>query len=147
MQFNIFSLFVLTTVAAIACAIARLPIDPVAKGFPIFTLIVCYYGWAVRNRKYADPRVQQPVSRASRAAAYLIPICFDTLLYGYLLFLVPLFRQSRFWLLWYGLAIVYTIVTGVRLWSAFRPDPQLPVELGAAANPASRGVSGNDAKT
>ena len=61
-QFGLFALFVLTTAAAGTFAIIRLPLPLVAKMLIIQTIAVCFFGWAVRNRKYPDPRVPQEQS-------------------------------------------------------------------------------------
>ena len=62
-QFGMFALFVLTTVAVGSFAIIRLPLPLIAKMLIIQTIAVCFVGWAVRNRKYPDPRVQQKLSQ------------------------------------------------------------------------------------
>ena len=61
-QFGLFALFVLTAAAAGSFAIIRLPLPLIAKMLIIQTIAVCFFGWAVRNRKYPDPRVQQALS-------------------------------------------------------------------------------------
>jgi hypothetical protein len=61
-QFGVFALFMLTTAAAGSFAIIRLPLPLIAKMLIIQTIAVCFFGWAVRNRKYPDPRVQQVLS-------------------------------------------------------------------------------------
>jgi hypothetical protein len=123
MQFNLFSLFVFTTVAAIGCAIARLPIDPVAKACPIFALIVCYYGWAVRNHKYPNPRRQPqlPPSRTRR----MLQVCIDASIYAMVLFSNnQTSRQFSLQLLWYAMALGFPGLLGFRVWYALKPDPK-----------------------
>ena|SRR6478672_12624194 len=61
-QFGVFALFVLITAIAGSFAIIRLPLPLVAKMLIIQTIAVCFFGWAVRNRKYPDPRVPQELS-------------------------------------------------------------------------------------
>jgi low affinity Fe/Cu permease len=56
-QFGLFALFVVMTVAAVACAVTRLPIPWIAKFGPLWALLIFLIGWAVRNRKYPDPRL------------------------------------------------------------------------------------------
>jgi len=58
-HFSLFTLFVLTTAAAAAFAIIRLPLPLIGKMLICQTVAFCFLGWAVRNRKYPDPRVQQ----------------------------------------------------------------------------------------
>jgi nitrogen fixation-related uncharacterized protein len=62
-QFGIFALFVLTTAAAGSFAIIRLPLPLIAKMLIIQTIAICFFGWAVRNHKYPDPRVRQVLSQ------------------------------------------------------------------------------------
>jgi hypothetical protein len=64
-QFGLFALFLLTTAAASAFAIIRLPMPFIAKMLIVQSIAVCFWGWAVRNRKYPDPRVPGKQSRAS----------------------------------------------------------------------------------
>jgi hypothetical protein len=59
-QFGIFDLFVLMTAAALAFAIVRLPLPAIGKFIAVLMIAICFYGWAVRNRKYPDPRVPLP---------------------------------------------------------------------------------------
>src|SRR5262245_21431136 len=61
-QFGLFALFVLITTAAAAFAIIRLPLPLIMKMLIVQTIAVRYFGWAVRNRKYPDPRVPQKQS-------------------------------------------------------------------------------------
>ena len=130
MQFNLFSLFVLTTAAALACAIARLPIDPMARVFPIAAIVICYIGWAVRNYKYPDPRQQPRFSPPSRSRRVL-QLCLHTPLYVLMLYSnYPLSsnnswpRQFPFQLLWYAMLICFAGLFVFQLWYALKPDPK-----------------------
>src|SRR3954469_21386677 len=67
-QFSVFALFVLLTAAAISFAIIRLPVPVIFKFLTIQSVVVCFLGWAVRNRKYPDPR-QPPSPTSVRIAA------------------------------------------------------------------------------
>jgi len=62
-QFGLFALLVLTTVAAGSFAIIRLPLPFIAKFLIIQSIAVCFVGWAVRNRKYPDPRLPMKPAR------------------------------------------------------------------------------------
>jgi|SRR5262245_33886675 len=62
-QFGLFALFVLITAAAAAFAIIRLPLPLIGKMLIVQTIAVCFFGWAVRNRKYPDPRAPQKLSQ------------------------------------------------------------------------------------
>src|SRR5262245_35146053 len=72
-QFGILALLILTMAAAAAFAIIRLPLPFVAKLVMVQTVAVCFIGWAVRNRKYADPRVPQPTPSARQILVSLVP--------------------------------------------------------------------------
>jgi len=61
-QFGVLALFVLMTAVAGSFAIIRLPLPLMAKMLIIQTIAVCFFGWAVRNRKYPNPRVQHEQS-------------------------------------------------------------------------------------
>jgi hypothetical protein len=121
-QFDIFSLFVLTTVVAMGCAIVVSPIPTVAKGMPIFALAICYYGWLIRNYKYPDPRKPQPMTRRMRISMYLTPVVLETVVVIYLLRKMP--RAPQYSWLWYSAAAFFSASTLVRLWLAFKPDPR-----------------------
>ncbi len=132
MQFNLFSLFVLTTVAAVGCAIARLPIDPMAKAFPIFAVVVCYVGWAVRNHKYPDPR-QQPASRPLSRTRRWLQVGIHAPMYAFLLYGNNRWPpQIRFQILWYLMATCFACLFAFQVWYAVKPDPQ-PVTTNAEA--------------
>ncbi len=60
-QFGILTLFILMTVAAIACAIVRLPIHPVGKLFSLVALWICFSVWS-----RGKPDAQQAASLAYR---------------------------------------------------------------------------------
>lgn len=65
-QFGILALLVLMTAVGVAFAVVRLPVDPMLKLSVVFAIAICFYGWAMRNWKYADPRaagVQPPARR------------------------------------------------------------------------------------
>ena len=124
LQFNLYSLLVLTTVVAMGCAVARLPIPLAAKLGPIFALALCYYGWSVRNWRYPDPRRPQTISRTSRMARFLIPLAIDIPLFAYLFFGTPWRRQMP--ILWSTLTVSFLLVTAFRVWSAVKPDPKPP---------------------
>jgi hypothetical protein len=86
-QYGIAALLVLTTAAAGVFAIARLPIPFVAKFCIIQSIAICFLGWAVRNRKYPDPRAAQrhPVTTRQLVLALLI----NVLMFGaYFVFLL-----------------------------------------------------------
>ena|SRR6266481_1816281 len=72
-QFGTLALLTLTTAAAVAFAIIRLPLPFAAKFLMVQTVAVCFFGWAVRNRKYADPRVPQPKPSARQILVSLVP--------------------------------------------------------------------------
>src|SRR5947208_2581857 len=61
-QYGLFTLFLLMTSAAGTFAIIRLPLPLIAKMTIIQTIALCFLGWAVRNRKYPDPRLPQQQS-------------------------------------------------------------------------------------
>jgi hypothetical protein len=54
-QFGLFAVFMVLTVSAIAFAVMRLPLPWVAKMGPLSALLICFVGWAIRNRKYPNP--------------------------------------------------------------------------------------------
>ena len=72
-QFGILALLILTTAAAISFAIIRLRLPLVATLLMIQTVVVCFLGWAVRNRKYADPRLPQSKLSALQIFLSLTP--------------------------------------------------------------------------
>jgi hypothetical protein len=87
-QFGILALFVLMTAAAIGFAIVRLEVPLILKMCVVFAIVVCFYGWAVRNRKYPDPRqvARVPQSPARRRMGLVIgllyPVAFIALMLG-----------------------------------------------------------------
>ena len=121
LQFDIFSLFVLTTVVAMACGIAVLPIPLSPRMFSIAMLAICYYGWLVRNYKYPDPRKPQPMTRRLRMSIYLKPVLMETAL---VIFILARNRAPQYSWLWYSVATFFCVSTLVRLWLAFKPDPK-----------------------
>src|SRR5437763_1423148 len=62
-QFNIFWLFAVTTVAAVAFAVIRLPIPWHEKGLPLLALGTCVGCW--RKRNYLHP-IQGSITYAAR---------------------------------------------------------------------------------
>jgi hypothetical protein len=54
-QFGLFALFVVLTGAAVAFAVIRLPLPWVVKLGPLWAILICFVGWAIRNRKYPSP--------------------------------------------------------------------------------------------
>jgi hypothetical protein len=72
-QFGILALLILTAAAAVSFAIIRLRLPLVATLLMIQTVVVCFLGWAVRNRKYADPRLPQPKLSALQILLSLTP--------------------------------------------------------------------------
>jgi hypothetical protein len=81
-QFGIFSLLVLMTAAAGVFAIVRLPVDPALKMCAVFAVVVCFYGWAVRNFKYPDPRdrVAIVVGPVRRRIGLLVTLAYPVLM-------------------------------------------------------------------
>jgi uncharacterized membrane protein len=49
LQFRLMQLFIVTTLAAVACAIARLPAPWVLKAGLLWAYVICLLGFAVRN--------------------------------------------------------------------------------------------------
>ena len=72
-QFGILALLILTAAAAVSLAIIRLRFPLVATLLMVQTVVVCFLGWAVRNRKYPDPRLPQPKPSASQIVLALTP--------------------------------------------------------------------------
>src|SRR6476620_2251878 len=87
-QFGLFTLFVLTTAAAGTFAIIRLPLPLVAKMLIVQTIAVCFFGWAVRNRKYPHPREQRKPSTRQMILSLILGtiggVAFTSLVYALL---------------------------------------------------------------
>ena len=94
-QFGIFALLILTAAAAGSFAIIRLPIPLIAKILMVQAVVVCFFGWAVRNRKYPDPRLPQKPLTGWQIFLRLVPamlLCAASLL----LSLYSLLLQFKF---------------------------------------------------
>ena len=91
-QFGILALLVLATAAAISFAIIRLQLPLIATLLMVQTVVVCFLGWAVRNRKYAVPRRPQPTLSAWQVFLSLTP----ALLGGVVWLLLLLMFDLRF---------------------------------------------------
>lgn len=82
-QFGILALLVLTGAAAASLAIVRLPLPLFAKVLMVLMVAVCFMGWAVRNRKYPDPRLPQKPLTSWQVFLRLVPamlLCIASLL-------------------------------------------------------------------
>lgn len=81
-QFGIFALLVLTTAAALAFAVVRLPVPLILKLCVVLAIAICFYGWAVRNRKYPDPRqyANVPVSPARRRFGLAVSMLYPSIM-------------------------------------------------------------------
>ena len=90
-QYGLFSLFLLMTAAAGSFAIIRLPLPLVAKLVMVQTVAVCFFGWAVRNRKYADPRLPQPKPSTRQVLMSLVPGLLGSI--AWLLFVLLLYLK------------------------------------------------------
>lgn len=77
-QFGILALLVLMTASAIGFAVVRLPVPLELKLCVVFAIGVCFFGWAVRNRKYPDPRQvpAAPVRPAWRRAGLVVQMVY-----------------------------------------------------------------------
>jgi hypothetical protein len=119
-QFGIFSLLVLMTAAALAFAVIRLPIPIVGKLCAVLMIAVCFYGWAVRNWKYRDPRSLPPASPAARRLGIVLNLVIWAMLMGHLLWsYMRLGPRSPGWadvLMWTAIPLGLATV----LWSAVR---------------------------
>jgi hypothetical protein len=73
-QFGIFGLFVITTFAASALAIIRLPLPLVAKICMVQAIAVCFIGWALRNHKYPHPAEVKPRPLLAAISSFAAPL-------------------------------------------------------------------------
>jgi len=89
-QFGILALLILTTAAAVSFAIIRLQLSLVATLVMIQTVVVCFLGWAVCNRKYADPRLPQPKRSALQIFLSLTPALLGAIVWLLLVLMLNL---------------------------------------------------------
>lgn len=124
-QFSVFDLLVLTTVAAVACAIVRLPLNPLLK---ILALIAVWFGfsrWALGR-----PDARQARSLAYKRRVAVLSAVSTMLIYSPYLWLHFFQRPTRHFYFDLGFVLFFMLLGPIpAIWKAVRA---VRAELAAA---------------